>query len=71
MRKKRKYVRRPMTNDRIIKKITSIRTRNNKQWMNMLKLAFQSKPVAAGKIMNSIVANDQAVTKWMGRLGRK
>lgn len=70
MKKKRKYVRRPMTDDRIIKKITSIRTRNNKQWMNMLKLAFKSKPRATAKIMNSIVANDQAVTKWMARLGK-
>lgn len=69
--KKRKYVRRPMTDDRIIKKITSIRTRNNKQWMNMLRLAYASKPRAAAKIMNQIVENDRQVTKWMARLGRK
>lgn len=70
MRKKRKYTRRPMTDDRIIKMITSIRTRNNKQWMNMLRLAYAAKPRAAGKIMNEIVSNDQKVTKWMARLGK-
>lgn len=70
MKKKRKYVRRPMTDDRIIKKITSIRTRNNKQWMNMLRLAYAAKPRAAAKIMNQIVSNDQEVTKLMARLGR-
>lgn len=68
--KKRKYVRRPMTDDRIIKNITGIRTRNNKQWMNMLRLAYASKPRAAAKIMNQIVENDRQVTKWMSRLGR-
>lgn len=68
MSKKRKYVRRPMTPERIIKKITSIRTRNNKQWMNLLKLAFNAKPRMAAKIMREIVANDREVTRWMSRL---
>jgi aspartate/tyrosine/aromatic aminotransferase len=70
MRKKRKYTRRPMTDDRIIKTITSIRTKNNKAWMNMLRLAFASKPRQAAKIMNQIVENDKLVTKWMEKLGR-
>lgn len=66
--KKRKYVRRPMTNERIIKKITSIRTRNNKQWMTILALAFKAKPRQASKIMNHITENDRAVVKWLARL---
>ena len=69
--KKRKYTRRPMTNDRIIKSITSIRTKNNKQWMRLLALAFKAKPRQAGKIMNQIVENDRQVTKWMSRLGTR
>lgn len=68
MAKKRKYVRLPMTNARIIKKITSIRTRNNKQWMAILALAFKARPRQAGKIMNSITENDRAVVKWLARL---
>jgi len=68
MKKKRKYIRRPMTNERIIKKITSIRTRNNKQWMALLALAFKAKPRQAGKIMNQITENDRLVTKCMTRL---
>jgi len=70
VKKKRKYSRRPITDDLIIKTITSIRTRNNKAWMNMLRLAYASKPRQAAKIMNQIVENDKAVTKWMERLGR-
>lgn len=69
MIKKRKYVRRPMTNERIIKKITSIRSRNNRSWMALLALAFKAKPRQAGKIMNEITENDRLVTKWMKRLG--
>lgn len=70
MRKKRKYVRRHVTDDIVIKAITSIRTRNNKQWMAMLKLAFKARPRAAKNIMSSIVENDRQITKWMSRLGR-
>lgn len=68
--KKRKYTRRPITNDRIIKKITSIRTRNNKQWMAILSLAFKAKAKQAAKIMSSITENDREVTRWMSRLGK-
>lgn len=71
MRKKRKYTRRPMTTERIIKTITSIRTRNNKQWMALLQLAFKEKPRAAHKIMGKIVENDKQVTRWMAKLGGK
>ena len=71
MTKKRKYVRRLVTDDIVIKAITTIRARNNKQWMNMLKLAYAAKPRAAAKIMNQIVANDQLVTTWMQKLGSK
>jgi hypothetical protein len=56
--------------NKIINRITSIRTKNNVQWMNMLKLAYASEGKKAAKIMNQIVANDKAVTKWMARLGR-
>lgn len=69
--KKRKYVRKPMTNNRIIKKITSIRTKNNKQWMAILALAFRSTPKVAAAIMGHITENDRLVTKWMSRLGKK
>lgn len=71
MRKKRKYTRRPMTTDRIVRTITSIRTRNNKQWMALLGLAFKAKPRQAKKIMSAIVENDRQVTKWMSKLGGK
>lgn len=68
MRKKRKYTRHKNTPERVIKKITSIRTRNNRQWMAILALAFKAKPRMAKKIMASIVENDRQVTKWMAKL---
>lgn len=70
MRKKRKYVRRPMTDDRIITKVQSIRRKNNIAWMNILRLAFKAKKKQARKIMSEINRNDALVTKWMGRLGK-
>lgn len=68
MRKKRKYTRHKNTPERVIKKITSIRTRNNKQWMALLKLAFKAKPRLAKNIMSQIVENDRQVTRWMAKL---
>ncbi len=71
MTKKRKYVRRPMTDDRIITKVQAIRRKNNIAWMNILRLAFKARPKQARKIMDEINKNDVLVTKWMSRLGGK
>jgi hypothetical protein len=66
--KKRKYVRRKITNELIVKEVTKIRRKNNSCWMNLLALAFKSKPRQAKKIMEAITENDRNVTKWMTRL---
>lgn len=77
MRKKRKYTRRKVLikgratrDDKIIKKITAIRVKNNTCWMDMLRLAYAAKPKQAARIMSKIVTNDGRITKWMSRLGK-
>lgn len=69
--KKRKYVRQKLTDSLIIKRVTSIRTRNNKRWMALLNLAFSIKPRLARKIMVDIVENDRNIARLMAKLGTK
>ena len=38
----------------IINQIQNIRTKNNKNWMNLLKLAFKRDPKSASKILSKI-----------------
>ena len=66
--KKRKYVKRKITNELIVKEVTKIRRKNNNCWMELLALAFKAKPRQAKKIMESVTKNDRDVTKWMARL---
>ena len=66
--KKRKYVKRKITNELIVKEVTRIRRKNNNCWMELLSLAFKAKPRQAKKIMEAITQNDRNVTKWMSRL---
>lgn len=68
---KRKYVRRKITPELVINEITKIRRKNNVAWMQILRLAFRTKPRLAKKIMASIVENDRLVTNWMSKLGPK
>ena len=54
--------------DEIIDRVSSIRTRNNILWMNVLKLAFKENPYEARRIMRQISKNDKDVTKWLAKL---
>lgn len=58
-----------LTGDKIIDKVQAIRVKNNRAWMNILRLAFKAEPQKAKKIMTQINKNDAAVTKLMSRLG--
>lgn len=66
--KKRKYVKRKITNELIISEVTKIRRKNNNCWMELLGLAMRAKPRQAKRILEAITKNDSLVTKWMGRL---
>lgn len=59
-----------MTSEEIIEQITKIRARNNRNWMNILRLAFRHAPAHAKQIMSSISACDSEVTKLTRKLGK-
>jgi len=47
----------------IINKIQGIRQKNNKNWMNLLRLAFKKDPKNASKIMAKITSMDKEISK--------
>ena len=55
----------------IINQIQKIRAKNNKNWMNILKLAFKFAPRHASKIMNQINSDDKKISKLLKKLGKQ
>jgi hypothetical protein len=45
----------------IINKIENTRRKNNKNWMDILRLAFRNSPVEASKILSEIYKEDKNV----------
>ena len=54
--------------DKIIDKIQNVRKKNNKNWMDILRLAFKSNPKAASKILSSIYKEDKKVRSLAKKL---
>ena len=52
----------------IINKIQKIRSKNNINCMNILKLAFKTNPKEASKIMSKVSNDDNKITKLVKRL---
>lgn len=52
----------------VIDKISKIREQNNRQWMALLRLAFELDPKRAGRILRQITKNDKKISRLMGRL---
>ena len=52
----------------LIKKIQKIRSRNNTNWMNILKLAFKYAPKEAGKLMKKINNDDKKISNLVNEL---
>ena len=46
----------------IIDKIEQIRTKNNKNWMDIVRLAFKYSPKEASKILSEIYKEDKAIS---------
>ena len=46
----------------IISKIENSRRKNNKNWMDILRLAFKSSPVEASKILSQIYKEDKNIS---------
>ena len=61
-----------MSNEKsIINKIEKIRTKNNKNWMNLLRLAFKYAPKKAKVIVNKINKQDKEISQLLKKLGKK
>jgi len=56
---------------RIIGHIEKIRSKNNVNWMNILRLAFKLDPKNASKIMKKINYDDKKISNLLNRLSGK
>ena len=61
MNKKKNYL-------KILSKIEKIRSKNNVNWMNILRLAFKLDPKSAAKIMKKINYDDKKIAKLLNKL---
>lgn len=52
----------------IINKIQRIRSKNNVNWMNLLRLAFKLDPKNASKIMKKINYDDKKISNLLKKL---
>ena len=53
---------------KIIKQIEKIRSKNNVNWMNILRLAFSLDPKSASNIMKKINYDDKKISKLLNKL---
>jgi hypothetical protein len=61
MNKKKNYL-------KILSKIEKIRSKNNVNWMNILRLAFKLDSKSAVKIMKKINYDDKKISKLLSKL---
>jgi hypothetical protein len=52
----------------IIKQIEIVRSKNNKNWMDLYRLAFAVAPNESVKIIKKILSRDKSVTKLAEKL---
>ena len=50
---------------KIINKIQQVRSKNNVNWMNLLRLAFDSAPEKASKVVKQININDKKISSLL------
>jgi len=55
---------------KIINQIEKIRSKNNVNWMNILRLAFKLDSVSASKIMKKINYDDKKISNLLSKLGK-
>ena len=56
---------------KIIDKIEKIRSKNNVNWMNILRLAFKLDPKKASKIMSKMNYDDKKISNLLNQLSKK
>ena len=52
----------------IIDKIEKVRTKNNINWMDVLRLAFKKSPNEERKLMKKINSKDKKISKLLNKL---
>ena len=53
----------------LIKSIEQIRSKNNKNWMELLRLAFKYAPKQASNIVKKINNHDKKISQLLKKLG--
>ena len=53
---------------KVVDKIQEIRSKNNVNWMNLLKLALRLNPKKTSEILSKIYADDQKISKLVSKL---
>ena len=53
---------------KVINQIEKIRSKNNVNWMNILRLAFKLDPKSASKIMKKINYDDKKISNLLKKL---
>ena len=57
--------------NKIINEIQKVRSKNNKNWMDLLRLAFKHDPKQSSIIMKRINAADNQISLEIKKLGKK
>jgi hypothetical protein len=52
----------------VIDQIEKVRSKNNKNWMNILRLAFKNSPEGTAKIMAEIYKQDNKISQLAKKL---
>tara|TARA_X000000950_G_scaffold281733_1_gene379093 strand:- start:2528 stop:2716 length:189 start_codon:yes stop_codon:yes gene_type:complete len=58
-------------NENIIDQIEKIRSKNNANWMDLLRLAFKKSPEETARIMSKIYQHDAKISKLVQKLINK
>ena len=53
---------------KVIDEIEKTRSKNNVNWMNILRLAFKKSPKSAAKIMSKIYIDDNKISRLVKKL---
>tara|TARA_Y100000996_G_scaffold310428_1_gene246923 strand:+ start:11669 stop:11860 length:192 start_codon:yes stop_codon:yes gene_type:complete len=59
-----------LKNEKIIGKIEKIRSKNNVNWMDILRLAFKHDPKNAARIIKKIHTDDKKISSLVKKLGK-
>ena len=57
--------------NKIINQIQRVRSKNNVNWMDLLKLAFELDPKRSSKIMKKINYDDKKISNLLNQLSKK